>query len=87
MDETGRRHLSGINCTPELAQKSSGDQEPLRKGQRNLLLTSTSSPSLPKEAHACGKRTKSPKSWRERFFPGCEVLVAHNTTQNTCTPT
>ena len=22
MDETGRRYLSGINCTPELAQKS-----------------------------------------------------------------
>ena len=22
MDETGRRYLSGVNCTPELAQKS-----------------------------------------------------------------
>ena len=38
MDETGRRYLSGINCTPELAQKSSRPKRKSRLRKRTKSL-------------------------------------------------
>lgn len=76
VDETGRRYLSGINCTPELAQKSFLATKNLY-GKANgtffyqyVQSFSSKEEVTPAEAHQIAQELA------ERFFPGCEVLVA-----------
>ena len=81
MDETGRRYLSGINCTPELAQKIYMER-PMGSSS-----TSTSSPSHPRKKSHLKKRTKSLKNWRSGSSQAARCWWPRTWTRNTYTPT
>ena len=100
MDETGRRYLSGINCTPELAQKSFMATKNLYGKASGTFFyqyvqsfspepssTSTSSPSPPKRKSRLRKRTKSLKNWRSGSSQAARFWWPHTWTRSTCTPT
>ena len=77
MDETGRRYLSGINCTPELAQKSFlATKESLWKGQRDFLLPVRQSFS-PKEEVTPVEAHQIAQELAERFLPGMRGSGGH----------
>ena len=76
MDETGRRHLSGINCTPELAQKSFLATKNLYGKANGTFFYQYVQSFSPKEEVTPAEAHKIAQELAERFFPGCEVLVA-----------
>ena len=76
MDETGRRYLSGINCTPELAQKSFLTTKNLYGKASGTFFYQYVQSFSPKEEVAPAEAHQIAQELAERFFPGCEVLVA-----------
>ena len=76
MDETGRRYLSGINCTPELAQKSFMATKNLYGKANGTFFYQYVQSFSPKEDVTPAKAHQITRELAERFFPGCEVLVA-----------
>ena len=76
MDETGRRYLSGINCTPELAQKSFLATKNLYGKANGTFFYQYVQSFSPKEEVTPAEAHKIAQELAERFFPGCEVLVA-----------
>ena len=76
MDETGRRHLSGINCTPELAQKSFLATKNLYGKANGTFFYQYVQSFSPKEEVTPAEAHQIAQELAERFFPGCEVLVA-----------
>lgn len=76
MDETGRRYLSGINCTPELAQKSFLVTKNLYGKANGTFFYQYVQSFSPKEEVTPAEAHKIAQELAERFFPGCEVLVA-----------
>ena len=76
MDETGRRYLSGINCTPELAQKSFMATKNLYGKANGTFFYQYVQSFSPKEEVTPAEAHKIAQELAERFFPGCEVLVA-----------
>lgn len=76
MDETGRRYLSGINCTPELAQKSFLATKNLYRKASGTFFYQYVQSFSPKEEVTPAEAHKIAQELAERFFPGCEVLVA-----------
>lgn len=76
MDETGRRYLSGINCTPELAQKSFLATKNLYGKANGTFFYQYVQSFSPKEEVTPAETHKIAQELAERFFPGCEVLVA-----------
>ena len=76
MDETGRRYLSGINCTPELAQKSFMATKNLYGKVSGTFFYQYVQSFSPKEEVTPAEAHQIAQELAERFFPGCEVLVA-----------
>ena len=76
MDEAGRRYLSGINCTPELAQKSFLATKNLYGKADGIFFYQYVQSFSPKEEVTPGEAHQIAQELAERFFPGCEVLVA-----------
>ena len=76
MDETGRRYLSGINCTPELAQKSFMATKNLYGKVSGTFFYQYVQSFSPQENLTPGEAHRIAQELAERFFPGCEVLVA-----------
>ena len=76
MDETGRRYLSGINCTPELAQKSFMATKNLYGKASGTFFYQYVQSFSPKEEVTPAEAHQIAQELAERFFPGCEVLVA-----------
>ena len=76
MDETGRRYLSGINCTPELAQKSFLATKNLYGKASGTFFYQYVQSFSPKEKVTPEEAHQIAQELAERFFPGCEVLVA-----------
>lgn len=76
MDETGRRYLSGINCTPELAQKSFLATKNLYGKANGTFFYQYVQSFSPKEEVTPVEAHQIAQELAERFFPGCEVLVA-----------
>ena len=76
MDETGRRYLSGINCTPELAQKSFMATKNLYGKASGTFFYQYVQSFSPKEEVTPVEAHQIAQELAERFFPGCEVLVA-----------
>ena len=76
MDETGRRYLSGINCTPELAQKSFLATKNLYGKANGTFFYQYVQSFSPKEEVTPAEVHQIAQELAERFFPGCEVLVA-----------
>ena len=76
MDETGRRYLSGVNCTPELAQKSFMATKNLYGKASGTFFYQYVQSFSPKEEVTPAEAHKIAQELAERFFPGCEVLVA-----------
>ena len=76
MDETGRRYLSGINCTPKLAQKSFLATKNLYRKASGTFFYQYVQSFSPKEDVTPAKAHQITRELAERFFPGCEVLVA-----------
>lgn len=76
MDETGRRYLSGINCTPELAQKSFLATKNLYGKANGTFFYQYVQSFSPKEEVTPAEAHQIAQELAERFFPGCEVLVA-----------
>ena len=76
IDETGRRYLSGINCTPELAQKSFMATKNLYGKANGTFFYQYVQSFSPKEEVTPAEAHKIAQELAERFFPGCEVLVA-----------
>ncbi len=76
MDETGRRYLSGINCTPELAQKSFLATKNLCGKVSGTFFYQYVQSFSPQENLTPGEAHRIAQELAERFFPGCEVLVA-----------
>ena len=76
MDEKGNRYLTGINCVADVAMQSFMATKHLYgKGTGTFFYQYTQSFSpeeelTPAQAHEIGLELA------ERFFPGCEVLVA-----------
>ena len=69
MDETGRRYLSGVNCTPELAQKSFMATKNLYgKANRTFFYQYVQSFS-PKEEVTPAEAHKIAQELAERFYP------------------
>ena len=76
MDETGRRYLSGVNCTPELAQKSFMATKNLYGKADGIFFYQYVQSFSPKEEVTPEEAHQIAQELAERFFPGCEVLVA-----------
>ncbi len=76
MDETGRRYLSGINCTPELAQKSFLATKNFYGKASGTFFYQYVQSFSPKEKVTPAEAHQIAQELAERFFPGCEVLVA-----------
>ena len=76
MDETGRRYLSGINCTPELAQKSFLATKNLCGKVSGTFFYQYVQSFSPQENLTPGEAHRIAQELAERFFSGCEVLVA-----------
>ena len=76
MDETGRRYLSGINCTPELAQKSFLATKNLYGKANGTFFYQYVQSFSPQEEVTPAEAHQIAQELAERFFPGCEVLVA-----------
>lgn len=76
MDETGHCYLSGINCTPELAQKSFMATKNLYRKAGGTFFYQYVQSFSPKEEVTPGEAHQIAQELAERFFPGCEVLVA-----------
>ena len=76
MTETGRRYLSGVNCTPELAQKSFMATKNLYGKADGIFFYQYVQSFSPKEEVTPGEAHQIAQELAERFFPGCEVLVA-----------
>ena len=76
MDETGRRYLSGINCTPELAQKSFLVTKNLYGKASGTFFYQYVQSFSPQEEVTPAEAHQIAQELAERFFPGCEVLVA-----------
>ena len=76
MDETGRRYLSGINCTPKLAQKSFLATKNLYRKASGTFFYQYVQSFSPKEEVTPAEAHQIAQELAERFFPGCEVLVA-----------
>ena len=76
MDETGRRYLSGINCTPELAQKGFLATKNLYGKASGTFFYQYVQSFSPKEEVTPVEAHQIAQELAERFFPGCEVLVA-----------
>ena len=76
MDETGRRYLSGVNCTPELAQKSFLATKNLYGKANGTFFYQYVQSFSPKEEVTPAEAHQIAQELAERFFPGCEVLVA-----------
>lgn len=76
MAETGRRYLSGVNCTPELAQKSFMATKNLYGKADGIFFYQYVQSFSPKEEVTPEEAHQIAQELAERFFPGCEVLVA-----------
>ena len=76
MDETGRRYLSGVNCTPELAQKSFMATKNLYGKADGIFFYQYVQSFSPKEEVTPEEAHQIAQELAERIFPGCEVLVA-----------
>lgn len=76
MDETGRRYLSGINCTPELALKSFLATKNLYGKANGTFFYQYVQSFSPQEEVTPGEAHQIAQELAEQFFPGCEVLVA-----------
>ncbi|MBS6372430.1 MAG: relaxase/mobilization nuclease domain-containing protein [Oscillospiraceae bacterium] len=76
MTETGRRYLSRVNCTPELAQKSFMATKNLYGKADGIFFYQYVQSFSPKEEVTPGEAHQIAQELAERFFPGCEVLVA-----------
>ena len=76
MDETGRRYLSGINCTPKLAQKSFLATKNLYRKASGTFFYQYVQSFSPQEEVTPAEAHQIAQELAERFFPGCEVLVA-----------
>ena len=79
MDETGRRYLSGVNCTPELAQKSFMATKNLYGKADGIFFY--------QYVQSLKKRTKSLKNWRSGSSQAARCWWPRTWTRNTCTPT
>ena len=76
IDETGRRYLSGINCTPKLAQKSFLATKNLYRKASGTFFYQYVQSFSPQEEVTPAEAHQIAQELAERFFPGCEVLVA-----------
>ena len=76
MDETGRRYLSGINCTPELAQKSFMATKNLYGKANGTFFYQYVQSFSPKEAVTLEKAHAIALEFAQKAWPGFEVLVA-----------
>ena len=87
VDPDGRKYLSGINCGAEVAQQSFMATKNLygkASGTFFYHYVQSFSPQenvIPAQAHQIALELA------ERFFPGCEVLVAPMWMQSILTPT
>ena len=82
MDETGRRYLSGVNCTPELAQKSFMATKNLYGKADGIFFYQYVQSFSPKE-----EVTKSLKNWRSGSSQAARCWWPRTWTRNTYTPT
>ena len=87
MDETGRRYLSGINCTPELAQKGFLATKNLYGKANGTFFYQYVQSFSPKRKSRLRKRTKSLKNWRSGSSQAARFWWPHTSTRSTCTPT
>ena len=87
MDETGRRYLSGINCTPELAQKSFLATKNLYGKASGTFFYQYVQSFSPKRKSRLRRRTKSPGSWRSASSQAARFWWPHTSTRSTCTRT
>ena len=87
MDETGRRYLSGVNCTPELAQKSFLATKNLSGKASGTFFYQYVQSFSPKRKSRLRKRTNSLKNWRSGSSRAVRCWWPHTWTRSTCTPT
>ena len=87
MDETGRRYLSGINCTPELAQKSFLATKNLYRKASGTFFYQYVQSFSPQEEVTPAEAHQSPKSWRSGSSQAARFWWPHTSTRSTCTPT
>ena len=69
-------YLSGVNCTPELAQKSFMATKNLYGKADGIFFYQYVQSFSPKEEVTPEEAHQIAQELAERFFPGCEVLVA-----------
>ena len=76
VDENGTRYLNGVNCVADLAQQTFMATKNLYGKATGTFFYQYVQSSSPHEQITPAEAHKIALELAERFFPGCEVLVA-----------